>query len=62
LACDDRYAECHHLSREDIAALLGLTVETVSRVMAEFKRNGWLTETGRRFQVHAAELERIAAD
>jgi CRP-like cAMP-binding protein len=60
-ACDDGRTECHHLSREDIAALLGLTVETVSRVFAEFKRSGWLREDARRFQIDPAELGRIAS-
>lgn len=36
------------LSRQEIAELLGVTVETVSRVMAEFKRNGLIkTPRGR---------------
>jgi len=61
VACDDKLAECHHLSREDIASLLGLTVETVSRMLAEFKRSGWLKENAHRFQVDAVELGRIAA-
>lgn len=59
-ACDERCTECHHLSREDIAALLGLTVETVSRVFAEFKRSGWLREDARRFQIDPTEIGRIA--
>lgn len=59
-ACDEQRTASHHLSREDIAALLGLTVETVSRTFAEFKRSGWLTENGRRFQIDPVELGRIA--
>lgn len=35
---------CSLFGREDIGALLGLTTETVSRVMAELKRQGFLTE------------------
>ncbi len=59
-ACDDGRTECHHLSREDIAALLGLTVETVSRVFAEFKRSGWLKEEAHRIRIDPAEISRIA--
>ncbi len=32
-------------SREDIGAMLSVTPETVSRLMAEFKRNGWIKGT-----------------
>jgi CRP/FNR family transcriptional regulator len=59
---DDPRTKCHDLSRSDIAALLGLTVETVSRVFAEFKRSGWLVENPRYFTIDAVQLERIAAD
>jgi CRP-like cAMP-binding protein len=31
-------------SREDIGAMLAVTTETASRMMAEFKRQGWLRE------------------
>lgn len=59
-ACNEQRTECHQLSREDLGALLGLTVETVSRVLAEFKRSGWLMEDGRRFQIDPVALGRIA--
>lgn len=36
--------ECHLFSREDLGAMLGITTETASRTIAEFKREGWLTE------------------
>jgi CRP/FNR family transcriptional regulator len=32
------------LTRQELAELLGLTVETVSRIMAEWKRNGLMEE------------------
>ena len=60
-ACNDQRTECHYLSREDTAAFLGLTVETVSRVFAEFKRKGWLTENARCYQIDPVELKRVAA-
>lgn len=37
-------AACPAIGREDMGALLGLTTETVSRVVAEFKRAGHLRE------------------
>lgn len=33
---------CQLPSREEIGAILGITTETASRVMAEFKRAGWI--------------------
>ena len=62
VAIDPDRTECHRLSREDTAALLGLTVETVSRVFAEFKRKGWLTEGSDCPRINAAELARLAVD
>ena len=38
--------ECDLFSREDIGAMLGLTTETVSRVIADFKRTDLIIETG----------------
>jgi CRP/FNR family transcriptional regulator, anaerobic regulatory protein len=35
---------CPEITREDMAALLGITMETTSRVIAEFKRDGHLRE------------------
>ncbi len=59
-ACDDPRDECEHLMREDIASLLGLTVETVSRVFAEFKRQGLLRENGDCFLIDRPSLQEIA--
>jgi CRP/FNR family transcriptional regulator, anaerobic regulatory protein len=62
VAIDPNRTECHQMTRDDIAALLGLTVETVSRVFAEFKRNGWLVEGPDCPQIDPTELEKIAVD
>lgn len=62
VSSDPKRTECHHLPREDIAALLGLTVETVSRVFAEFKRSGWLAEQAHCSTIDPVQMERIAAD
>lgn len=48
------------LSREDMAAMIGITVETVSRTIAEFKRQGILLKSkGSLYTCDAATLERI---
>lgn len=44
LNCEDGDARGYMLSREDMGALLGVTTETASRAMAEFKRRGWVRE------------------
>ena len=51
------------LSREDIAGVLGLTIETVSRQLTHFERNGVILREGRRgIRLSAPEaLERLAA-
>jgi CRP-like cAMP-binding protein len=36
--------ECEIFSRENLGAMLGVTTETASRAMAEFKREGLVTE------------------
>jgi len=61
-SCDKQRTKCHHLPRQDVAALLGLTVETVSRVFTEFKRKGWLKEDSVCVNIEPAPMERIAAD
>lgn len=51
------------LNREDIGSMLGVTTETASRLMAEFKRNGWVQEShGRCIGCDATQLERVALD
>ena len=34
--------ECRLFAREDLGSMLGITTETASRTIAEFKRKGWL--------------------
>jgi len=36
--------ECRLFAREDLGSMLGITTETASRTIAEFKRKGWLNE------------------
>ncbi|NVK18357.1 MAG: Crp/Fnr family transcriptional regulator [Methylocystaceae bacterium] len=38
---------CHLFSREDLGAILGVTTETTSRIIAEFKRDGALKDQGK---------------
>ncbi len=50
------------LTRQDLAAFLGLSVEHVSRLMAEFKRQGLLQESRNQLEILASgRLEDIAA-
>jgi len=37
--------QCELMNREDMGSMLGLTTETVSRIVADFKRQGLLTRT-----------------
>lgn len=54
---------CELLTREDIGAMLGVTTETASRVIAEFRRQGYLTQRGNgAFTCDSAALRRIASD
>lgn len=61
-ASDVKNRDYRLLPREDLAALLGVTLETVSRVFAEFKRNGWVDEKAPDFGIDVEQLERVAAD
>lgn len=55
--------ECHLFSREDMGAMLGVTTETTSRTIAEFKRQNLLVEMApNRFVVDLPNLRRIAGD
>ena len=50
-------------NREDLGAMLGVTTETASRIMAEFRRTGVITESGQnRVCCHTEALQAIAAD
>ncbi len=52
---------CHLFSREDLGAILGVTTETTSRIIAEFKRDGALKDKGKNhFWADLERLETIA--
>ncbi len=52
--------ECTLFGREDLGAMLGITTETASRTIAEFKRQGYLVELGgNRFRVDAVKLKAL---
>lgn len=54
---------CRLFGREDVGALLGITTETASRVIAEFRRQGLLTEISSNiFRRDVAALERLAEE
>ena len=49
------------ISREDMAAMIGIAIETVSRMVAEFKRGGMLQKTdGKRYLCNTEQLTAIA--
>lgn len=53
-------AVCTLFGREDLGAMLGITTETASRTIAEFKRKGLLQELGsNRFRVDAKQVETL---
>jgi CRP/FNR family transcriptional regulator len=55
-------SECDLFSREDMGAMLGITTETTSRTIAEFKRQSLLVEVGtNRFLLDIPNLRRVAA-
>lgn len=53
---------CRLFGRRDMAAMLGLTMETVSRLVAEFRRDGLLVEEAGKFHCPVAELRSMAED
>jgi CRP/FNR family transcriptional regulator len=61
LASDNTNSECHLFSREDMGAMLGITTETTSRTIAEYKRQSLLVETSPNlFLLDIPNLRRIA--
>lgn len=53
---------CELFSREDLGAVLGLTTETASRVMAELKRQGFISEPKpNKFLCDIPNLERLVS-
>lgn len=54
-------SDCQLFSREDMGSMLGITTETASRTIAEFKRQSLLVETSpNRFLLDIPNLKRIA--
>ena len=52
---------CMSISREDMGAMLGITIETASRIMTDFKRRGLVKEiSGTHCQCDFEQLRRIA--
>ncbi|MET0105326.1 MAG: Crp/Fnr family transcriptional regulator [Sedimenticola sp.] len=63
LVRDEEASECELFSREDMGAMLGITTETASRTIAEFKRQSLLVETKpNHFLLDIRNLERLAED
>ncbi len=61
MARDTEDGYCELFSREDIGSMLGITTETASRTIADFKRRSLLIETHpNRFLLDLPNLERIA--
>jgi len=55
--------ECELFSREDMGSMLGVTTETASRTIAEFRRQGLLKDAGHnRFTCDVEGLGKIADD
>lgn len=54
---------CELFSREDVGAMLGVTTETASRMIAEFRRSGVLTDLeANRYRCNIEELRRISGE
>lgn len=61
LVRDTASSECQLFSREDMGAMLGITTETTSRTIAEYKRQSLLVETNPNlFLLDIPNLRRIA--
>lgn len=63
LVRDNAQHECVLFGREDLGAMLGITTETASRTVAEFKRQGLLQELGgNHFRVNVDDLKSLLED
>jgi CRP-like cAMP-binding protein len=63
LVRDQESGEGELFSREDMGAMLGITTETTSRTIAEFKRQGLLVDlSANRFRLDLPRLRRMAGD
>ncbi len=57
---DNKHSEaCYIPSREDIGAILAITTETSSRIIAEFRRNGWIDVNGNTAKIDNVALKKI---
>jgi len=50
---------CYIPSREDIGAVLAITTETSSRIIAEFRRKNWITVNGNTAIINRAALQSV---
>lgn len=57
LICDPTTHECQLFNREDMGAMLGITTETASRTIADFKRSGILTEKSN--HIYIVDVDKI---
>jgi CRP-like cAMP-binding protein len=63
LVRDRESSECELFGREDMGAMLGITTETTSRTIAEFKRQSLLVEASpNRFLLDIPNLRRIGEE
>ncbi len=63
LGHNNQSSECQLFAREDMGAMLGITTETASRTIAEFKRKSLLAEIRpNQFLLDIPNLRRIAED
>ena len=62
LVRDEDSSECMLFGREDMGAMLGITTETASRTIADFKRKNLIVETSsNHFLCDVPNLERLVA-
>ena len=62
LVRDQEQPECMLFGREDLGAMLGITTETASRTVAEFKRKGLLHDLGGgRYRIDVSKAEELLA-
>lgn len=60
LADKEKGGACYLPSRDDMGAILAMTPETASRVIADFKREGWITPVSpHRITVDIAAMQHI---
>jgi CRP/FNR family transcriptional regulator, anaerobic regulatory protein len=59
----DRNGDIELLPREDMAAVVGVTTETASRIVADFKRRGLLLKvTGNTYRCNAQQLDQLLTE